>query len=382
MRITAPRALILPGAALVLGVFSSLLSYTFQLTTRPVPWWPVFALNTAYWGAWAALSPLAFWVAARFPFERRALWRPLLVHLPAAAVFSLAHVMAMSAVAGLLRGTLSQEWWLNDVRRTFWTSVDWEMVTYVALVGAEHAMRYYAIVREREIAAAQLETRLAEARLQALQRQLHPHFLFNTLHSISALMHRDLVSADRMLALLGDLLRSSLKLSAQEITLKEELELLSKYLEIEQIRFRDRLTVTYDIPGETLDARVPSLVLQPLVENAIDHGIGPSRGGGRLDVWARRRGSELWLEVRDDGVGLRDDLLEPSPGANGIGLSNTRSRLECLYGTAQRIEFARPAARGLIVRVVIPWREADRAASSRAADVVPAQAESGGSWPS
>jgi len=274
----------------------------------------------------------------------------------------------MSLVAGLLGGKLSWQWWLMDARRAYWLSVDWEMVTYWALVGTSHALHYYKALRQREVAAVQLEARLAEARLQSLQRQLHPHFLFNTLHSISALMHRDLPSADRMIALLGDLLRSSLRVTAQEIALKDELDLLGKYLEIEQIRFHYRPTGPDDIPGETLDARVPSLILQPLVENAIDHGIAPNSGRGHLEVWARRRGGQLWIEVRDDGVGLRDDVLAGELlTASGIGVSNTRSRLHCLYGAAHQFEFCRAGGRGLTVRVVIPWREA--------ADVVPAVGE-------
>jgi len=303
-------------------------------------------------------------MARRFRFGRRAIWRPLLAHLPAAALTSLVHVMTLSLVRGALTGRLSWARWLSDVRSSYWMSVDWEMVTYWALVGTSHALHYYFALRQREIAAAQLEARLAEARLQGLQRQLHPHFLFNTLHGISALMHRDLAAADRMLALLGDLLRSSLKVTAQEISLKDELELLGKYLEIEQIRFRDRLTVTYDIPGETLDARVPSLVLQPLAENAIDHGIAPTAGHGRLEIWARRHGSQLWLEVRDNGVGLRGDTQAGDlVTASGIGVSNTRSRLQCLYGAAHQFEFCRVGQRGLTVRLVIPWREAPPAAA-------------------
>ena len=361
MRGAAPRVLLVLGLASLLGLFSALLAYSFRLasSTGPVSWWHVFPLNLSYWWAWAALTPFVFRMARRYRFEGRSVWRPLLAHLPAAALASLVHVMAMSVAMGLLAGTLSWAWWLRDVRRSYWMSVDWEMVTYWALVGTSHALHYYTALRQREIASAQLEARLAEARLQSLQRQLHPHFLFNTLHGISALMHRDLAAADRMLALLGSLLRSSLRTTAQEIPLKDELDLLGQYLEIEQVRFRDRLTVSYDIPGETLDARVPSLILQPLVENAIDHGIAPNSGRGHLEIWARRRGGQLWLEVRDDGVGLRHDALAGDLlTASGIGVSNTRSRLQCLYGAAHQFEFCRAGGRGLTVRVVIPWREA------------------------
>jgi len=357
MRTAAPRALIVLGIATILGLFSALLSYSSQLANRPMTWWLPFVLNGAYWFSWAAMSPFVFWMARRYRFEKSTIWRPLMAHLAAAALTSLVHLMMMATVRGLLRDDgLAWGWWLSEVQRSYWIYVDWEMVTYWAIVGTIHAFHFQAVVRQREMAAAHLETRLAEARLQSLQRQMHPHFLFNTLHSISALMHKDVMSADRMLALLGDLLRSSLRVTAQEISLKDELELLGKYLAIEQVRFQDRLTVSYDIPAETLDACVPSLILQPLVENALDHGIAPNSGRGRLDVRALRRGDQLWLEVRDDGVGLREDTLTVMQ--KGIGVSNTRSRLQCLYGAAHQFEFCRIGPRGLTVRLVIPWREA------------------------
>jgi sensor histidine kinase YesM len=206
------------------------------------------------------------------------------------------------------------------------------------------------------VQAVRLETNLVEARLQSLQRQLHPHFLFNTLHGISALMHRDVEAADQMIALLADLLRATLAIQTQEIPLKDELDLLQKYVDIERIRFADRLTITYDIDPETLDACLPSLLLQPLVENAIEHGIAPTSRPGTVKVSARRAEQTLWLEVQDDGVGLGDDVLAALQ--DGIGVSNTRSRLRHLYGPAHRFEFVRRGARGLTVRVVVPWHAA------------------------
>ena len=368
MRSTAPRFLTILGIATLLGVFSSLLAYSFQLTTREANWWLLFTLNISYWYAWAVLAPGIFTLSRRCRFDREKWGRALAVHLAAAALFTLAHVMMTVLVQNLLRGVLTWESWYAVVRRTYWTSVDWEMMTYWTIVGVGHALHFHSVVRERELAAAHLETRLAEARLQSLQRQLHPHFLFNTLHGISALMHIDLGAADRMIALLGDLLRSSLQISTQEIPLKDELDLLRKYLDIEQLRFRDRLTVTYDIPEETLDARVPSLLLQPLVENALDHGIAPSSGRGRLDIRARREGAHLFLEVADDGVGLKEDALTAIQ--KGIGVSNTRSRLQMLYGPAQRFEFCRTGPRGLTVRVVVPWRDALPAPQARSVEWV------------
>jgi len=368
MRSADPRPRTILAVATLLGIYSSLLAYSFQLTMQQANWWRLFALNISYWYAWALLAPLIFRLSRRFRFDRNAWRAPLAVHLAAAGLTALAHVMMTVAVRNFLRGALTWDSWYAVVRETYWTSVDWEMMTYWMIVGVSHALHFQSVVRQRELTAAHLETRLAEARLQSLQRQLHPHFLFNTLHGISALMHIDLAAADRMIALLGDLLRSSLQITAQEIPLKDELELLAKYLDIERLRFRHRLTVSYDIPAETLDALVPRLLLQPLVENALDHGIAPSSAGGRIDIRARRDNDRLFLEVIDDGVGLREDALTAIQ--KGIGVSNTRSRLQCLYGPAQRFEFFRAGPRGLTVRVVIPWHDAVPAAQPRSVEWV------------
>jgi LytS/YehU family sensor histidine kinase len=244
-------------------------------------------------------------------------------------------------------------WW-PEIQRLFFLNFDWEMMTYWAVVGLSHALDFHNESQDRALAAAQLETRLAEAQLQALQRQLHPHFLFNTLNAISALMHRDTEAADAMLERLSDLLRLTLdRIAVQVVSLREELEFIDKYLEIEQTRFGDRLQVATLIEPETLDAAVPNLVLQPLVENAIRHGIATKVGGGHVEITARRVGASLVLSVRDDGPGLsqaKRDALN-----TGVGLSNTRSRLEHLYRDRYRFEFAEPAGGGLAVTIEIPF---------------------------
>ena len=186
-----------------------------------------------------------------------------------------------------------QRSWQLEAQRMFFNNFDWEMMTYWAIVGLSHALRYHSEARDRALRESQLETHLVEAQLQALQRQLQPHFLFNTLNTISALMHRDVDAADNMIAKLSDLLRISLhNVGVQEVTLKQELDFLSKYLEIEQTRFRDRLTVVFDVQPDTLDALVPNLVLQPLVENSIKHGIGP-RPDARADRDSAARASAV-----------------------------------------------------------------------------------------
>jgi two-component system LytT family sensor kinase len=199
-----------------------------------------------------------------------------------------------------------------------------------------------------------------EAQLKTLQQQLHPHFLFNTLNSISVLMHRDTAAADRTLMRLSDLLRLTLeRLGDQDVTLDAELDFLRKYLDIERIRFADRLAIRFDIAPETLTARVPTLLLQPLVENAIKHGVARRTGIGHIAITARRDHDKLWIEVRDDGVGLSEDALVAIH--KGIGVSTTRARLEHQFGADFRFEFHR-LSQGVAVIVAVPWRPAAPAA--------------------
>jgi len=245
------------------------------------------------------------------------------------------------------------DWWLG-VRERFFLYFDWEMMTYWAIIAASHAFDYYRESQERALTTAQLQARLAEARLQALQRQLHPHFLFNTLHAISALMHRDIDAADNMLARLSDLLRLTLeRVTAQTVTLKDELDFINKYLDIERTRFGDRLQVSFVVEPDTLGASVPNFLLQPLVENALKHGIGPKIGGGRVEVRAHHNGEWLQLVVQDDGRGVPQDKIDAFN--TGVGLSNTLSRLEHLYPGNHTFEFQTPPGGGLAVTIVIPF---------------------------
>jgi two-component system LytT family sensor kinase len=346
------------GVATVLGIFSSFQAYNYvTLFTERQPRMPhLLALNMTYWYAWAILVPGILWVARRYRFERQTWRRAAVVHSCGVVVFTLAHaVLTVSAREPLAAAFDIKPWgsWWSDFQRLFFLNFDWEMMTYWAVVGLSHALDYRHEAQARALTEAHLQTRLAEAQLQALQRQLHPHFLFNTLHTISALMHRDTEAADAMLARLSDLLRLTLdRLGVQEIPLKEELEFLATYLEIERTRFGERLMVQMEIEPETLDVCVPNLILQPLVENAIRHGIAPRLGGGRLQIVARVTGDRLWMMVRDNGPGLSQAKLDAFN--KGVGLSNTRSRLEHLYPGAHRFEFHEPSDGGLAVTIEIP----------------------------
>jgi len=360
------------GVATLLGFFSASQAYQAVrlFSERPTPFPFLLALNLGYWYAWALLTPIVLFLARRFPFERSRWIRSLAAHLPAVLVLTLIHIAAVVALRLWLMRWMGDppakpDWW-SHVLRGYFMNFDWEMMTYWAIVGFWHAESYHRVAQERALRASQLETRLAEAQLQALQRQLHPHFLFNTLNAISALMHRDAEAADQMLARLSDLLRMALRgRVGQEIRLKDELEFLQKYLEIEETRFGDRLRVEYDIEPEVLDAKVPSLVLQPLVENSIRHAVAVRTEPGFIRVGARRTNGWLELTVHDNGPGLPAGPVATS--GNGVGLANTRSRLEHLYGADHRFELSSPPAGGLLVTVAIPFR-ADEPAESGEAD--------------
>ena len=355
------RPRVIFGVATALGCFSGFQAYyyvsTFTEWSASLPF--LLALNLGYWYSWACLTPAILYLARRAPFIDRDSWKfALAVHVPGVFVVTAAHVVLAVSSQTAIVWLVGQEQrsWTAEAQRMFFNNFDWEMMTYWAIVGLSHALRYHNEAQDRALRASQLETHLVEAQLQALQRQLQPHFLFNTLHTISALMHRDINAADDMIAKLSDLLRISLQnVGVQEVTLKQELDFLSKYLEIEQTRFRDRLTVVFDVQPDTLDALVPNLVLQPLVENAIKHGIGPRPTPGQIEIRTRRLGSMLELDIKDNGVGLSAARL--TDFNRGIGLGNTRSRLQHLYGSSHRFEFRQPPGGGLSVLIAIPLVE-------------------------
>lgn len=301
-----------------------------------------------YW-IWAALTPAVFYLAQRFRFTRRTWARSLAIHFCGYLALSCLHEVGALAlrlpvwIPDGFHGSLLQLRIVESLNEDLW--MYWPIVVIWSL------FEYYQRYRERDLSAAKLNTRLARAELQSLRNQLHPHFLFNTLNSITALIHEDVEAADDMLADLGHLLRAYLTdTDEQEITLGREIELLSTYVRIQQRRFEDRLSSTTDVDGDLLDAFVPSFVLQPLVENAILHGIAPRPGPGRVQVAAHRQGSNLLLEVTDDGVGLAPAYKE------GVGLSNTRSRLLQLYGSGQAFHVQNNPGAGVVVRIVLPLR--------------------------
>jgi two-component system LytT family sensor kinase len=303
---------------------------------------------------WLAATPVILKLARHFPLDTGDWIKNAAIHLFAGCGFAivlLAIYVVIASVVGLLPNRPLVEAFRNQVVSSFHA----EVLTYWAVIGLTHALDYYRKYRERELRASQLEAQLARAQLDALKMQLQPHFLFNTLNTISVLMKEDVVVANRLLLRLSDLLRLALRNSdAHEVSLQEELQFLRSYLEIEQTRFQDRLSVHYQIDEQAVDAQVPNLILQPLVENAIRHAVAPRAGKSTVEIRATRRNGNVELQVCDDGPGMKP----ASANANGIGLTNTRARLDKLYGSSHLFTLSPANGGGLKVTVSFPYRTA------------------------
>jgi two-component system, LytTR family, sensor kinase len=312
------------------------------------------------WYIWAALCLLCFWIAYRLPLER---YRPGTL-IPLLGLIAVAVTAARAVIDQGITILFGWDDW-TLVERLIAT-LPGRLILVVFFLSAGYAVDYVRRHRERELQAARLQAELSAAQLQMLKVQLQPHFLFNTLHAISSLMYIDVAAADRMLVRLSEMLRRTLQtMDAQTVTVSEELGFLEPYLEIEQIRLGDRLQVEMDVRPGTLTALVPHLVLQPLVENAIRHGIFPKLTGGRLRVEIHLEGGDLLLVVRDDGVGLRGGRAAAAGG--GVGLANTRERLRHLYGDAASVTLEAGAEGGVVVSVRLPAEFADAPPDARSA---------------
>jgi two-component system, LytTR family, sensor kinase len=357
--------LIVGGWTLVGILTSEQQRFALARAHSPVTFERILIANFCSMYLWAAFTPAMVALGRRFRVSR-ATW-PLAVtlHVLFAFGFAFADVVFMRLMLP----------WSSpfDDRMAFSLqfvrSLFANLVSYLAVVAITHASEYARMLREREVTAARLSAQLSAARLQALQAQLRPHFLFNTLNTIAEQVYTDAAGADRMLTRLGALLRASLGAAGtNEVPLRDELALLSHYLEIVRVRFRDRLTVDVDVDPAALDVLVPTLLLQPLVENALQHGIEPMEEGGRIEIVARRRieprsGESLEIEVRDDGAGLPND--DPTLG---VGTKNTRDRLEHLYGEDASLVLRPRIGGGTIAAIKLPVRAEGRASRAEARD--------------
>jgi two-component system, LytTR family, sensor kinase len=329
---------------------------------RPVDWQGTLIYSLQFYGVWALLTPPVLRLATRFSWRAMTPRRFIALHafvglttaLLQAAIFVVAFWPRYAGPTGTAM-TVLQDMIVSHLHSN--------LVIYALLVAGVAALDAYRRLRERELQAARLHGELARASLAALRLQLQPHFLFNTLNGITALVAEEPDKAERMIAQLAALLRRSLDgASADQVPLSRELETLALYLAIERERFGERLRVTMDVAPDCADALVPGMILQPLVENAIRHGIGRRAGPGTVAIAASRDGGCLHLQVHDDGPGMAADQAARNPpsradaGGTGIGLDNARERLSRLYGDAQRVTLAPIASGGTAVTLTLPFR--------------------------
>lgn len=356
---------------LALGLLESGKTYVNSRANGVSADWPsVLSATMPWWLMWAALTPVAIALARRFRLDRGSSI-PIGIHIVAALTLAIAHHLIVGTLYYLtetrggvyLVGDRFQLITLSaQIRLWLGSYFMLNVLTYLAIVGGYHALEYYKRYREGELRGARLEASMHRARLDALRMELNPHFLFNTLNAISGLVRRrENDDAVLMLARLGELLRSTLEDGAeQEVPLEREVELLRIYLDIVRLRFHDRLQVAVDIADEAREGLVPTLILQPLVENAVRHGVGRLEESGRITVGARRVGERLELFVEDNGAGFAEPAGSPGCGANGgvtgIGLANTRERLAQLYERRGDLRCESVPGGGARVVVVLPYR--------------------------
>src|SRR6266850_3604347 len=320
---------------------------------KPVPFKRALFVEGLGCFLWALSTPLVLWLARRFRIGRNN-WRR---RVPLHFLISLGLVSTLLTIAYVVymfgTGRPSNLTPLRILQFIIY-NVDRGLLTYWVIVLSSHAFNYYKSFRQGELNAAQLRTQLAQSQLEALKMQVHPHFLFNTLHSISALLNKDVDAARSMIMRLGDFLRLTLEnAGTQEVTLQQEMEFLNGYLEIERVRFQDRLTTLVNVDPLMLDVPVPNLILQPIVENAMRHAIATHSDCGRIEITAMPRNGALRIEVRDNGPGLPVDQ-DTIHLRKGVGLANTRARLERLYGADHLLELTNDPAGGLVVTLEIP----------------------------
>ena len=363
-------AAVVIGLALFCAIVEASQNYIGQINFgKPVQYRESIRRTLPSWAIIALLTPGALYLARRFPIERGR-WRGAIApHLVGAAMFALAHLGGTALFYALADRNLRElPLLLNKFISAYFVL---DMLIYCGIVGASHALRYYREAKTREVAASRLQESLTQARLAALRGQLNPHFLFNTLNAISTMaLKREHDNVVVTLGYLSELLRVSLDdRLPQEVALADELELLDRYLEIQRIRFGDRLSVRLDIDDDTQGALVPIMLLQPLAENAIVHGIAPVPGPGELRIRAARSDGNLLLEVSDSGPGFRSardasqsvDTTQSNGSSGGIGLANTRARLAQLYGERALLSTGAGASGGARVSVTIPFRLAPQA---------------------
>lgn len=342
----------------VYGVYMSIASYVIsERLGRPISWLLAIVNDFSYAALWVLITPLVLWLARRYRFERGRALSSFFIHLGASVLLSFVQKGAHWSIVAAYNAALHQQLFSWDpLYRNLLSFYDYGLQLYWIVLAVNYAAEYYERYRQKELMASQLQSQLAQAQLQALKMQLHPHFLFNTLHTIAGLVRNDeKQKAVKMISGLSELLRATLdSTEKQEVPLRQELDTIRRYLDIQQVRFSDCLHTQINVDPATLDALVPNLVLQPLVENAVVHGITPKAPaeGCTITISSVRLNGTLQLEVRDNGPGLG------STTADGIGLSNTRARLQQLYGEKHSFEVKNAEGGGVRATILLPWHTA------------------------
>ena len=353
-RIAGRGALVIAGWAAVVLFTTSQLVLTYTATGGPAYWRATFRNSAIQWLPWVLIAPAVIALALRRPMRSARVPKIVLVHV--LAVFAVAAaVVALTFLFRIANGNPIT----RSYRAEYLRSIHSIAVVYALLIVGAYIASALRQSRERESHVARLEVQLGEARFAALQSQLHPHFLFNTLHGVSSLIHEDPDAAEDMLTALSDLLRSTLERGDQrEATLRDDLGFLDDYLNIHRMRLGDRLRVTMDISSASEVLLVPTFVIQPIVENAIRYAIAPRRDGGQLEIAAHVVGETLRITIADDGPGFQAGSDRDGRGGWGIGLANTRARLEQMFGDQHRFVVADRVGGGAVVQIEIPARRA------------------------
>lgn len=305
------------------------------------------------WTIWIALIPFVLWLCNRFPINQNNWQKSLVIFIPIGILLAVARTFFPALIHILFIESLADlQHWLPGKFYILITDFVIGFSFYLLVVTFGQAKNYYKQLQEEELRSTKLEAQLSKAQLQALKMQLHPHFLFNVLNSIAALQLENPKDAQEMTVRLGDFLRMTLKnIGVQEVTLEKEVEMLKCYLDIEKIRFGNRLSTTFSVSPDVIDFQIPNLILQPIVENAVKHGIAPQTAKGQINIKANQTNGRLKVEIEDNGQGIKDTN---NIFSNGVGLSNTQARLTQLYGEDYRFDFDSPNGKGLLVTLCLP----------------------------
>ena len=354
------RIAIIWGIWTLIGiVFTLQMYFTSYRSERPALLVDSLYLQMVWAYLWALATPMVLWAAHKLPLERNNWIRNSLLHLPISIILS-GIVTAIGHIMLWLYLPLGRPFSFERMGRFVLANFSEGIGIYMLIALTSYALNYYRRYHEGQVRTLQLEAQLSKAQLEALKMQLHPHFLFNTLHSISALLTQDTEAARKMITRLGDFLRLTLENSgSEEVTLQQEMEFLTCYLAIERIRFQDRMLTRIDIAEDTLNAKVPNLILQPIVENAIRHGIASRSTPGLIEIEAKHINGLVRIQVRDNGPGLSEHRISENLFNRGLGLANTGQRLERLYGSRHLFDLRNNPNGGFVVTMEIPFHHGD-----------------------